>query len=212
MAVACVLPTVARDLVRAPDAARGEHDRFRPEQLEPAALPFVGERAHHPAEVGQQREHRAFHVHVDALVHAVVLQRPDHLQTGAIADVGEPRVFVPAEIPLQDAAVVRSIEQRAPCFQRPDFLRRLSGVQFRHPPVVDVLAAAHGVGKMHLPVVAVVHVGERCSDPALGHHRVGLAEERFADDGDGHALGGGLDRGAQSGAACANHQDIMFVR
>ena len=150
-------------------------------------------------------------MHVDALVHAVVLQRPDHLQTGPIADVGEPRVFVPAEVPLQDAAVVRPIEQRAPRLQRPDFLRRLSGVQFRHPPVVDVLAAAHRVGEVHLPVVAVVHVGERCGDAALGHDRVSLAEQRLADDGDGDALGGGFDRGAQPRAAGTDHQDIMFV-
>jgi hypothetical protein len=47
------------------------------------------------------------------LVDAVVLQRADHLQPGAVAHVGQPRVAVAAEVALQDAAVgVRS--NRAP--------------------------------------------------------------------------------------------------
>ena len=52
MAVAGVFPTVARDLVGSPDAAGGEHDRFRAKNFEPAALAIVTEtrrrRARHP--------------------------------------------------------------------------------------------------------------------------------------------------------------------
>jgi hypothetical protein len=50
-------------------------------------------------------------------------------------------------------------------------------VQLGHPPVVDVLAAAHGVGEVHAPVVAVVDVRERRGHAAFGHHRVRLTEE-----------------------------------
>ena len=55
-----------------------------------------------------------FHVHVDALMDAVILQRADHLEAGAIADVREPRIAVAAEVALEDAAVGRAVEQRAP--------------------------------------------------------------------------------------------------
>ena len=115
------------------------------------------------------------HMDVDALVHAVVLQRADHLQPGAIADMREARIFVAAKIPLQNAPVFRAIEDRAPGLELTHPRGRFLGVQLGHPPIVDVLPTAHGVGKMDLPVVAVVHVGECGRDPALGHHGVRFA-------------------------------------
>ena len=45
VAVAGVLPAVARDLVGAADAAGGQHDRLGAKQLEAAALALVAERA-----------------------------------------------------------------------------------------------------------------------------------------------------------------------
>ena len=42
----------------------------------------------------------ALHVDVDALVHGVLLERADHLEAGAVADVGEARVAVAAEVAL----------------------------------------------------------------------------------------------------------------
>ena len=56
-------------------------------------------------------------MHVDALMHAVILQRANHFQPGAIADVRQPRIFVAAEISLQNAAIFRAIEDRAPRFE-----------------------------------------------------------------------------------------------
>ena len=141
----------------------------------------------------QQRDDRALHVHLDALVYAVVLQRADHFQPGAVAHVRQPGVFVPAEVALQDATVRGAIEQRAPRLQFAHALRRLLGVQLGHAPVVHVLAAAHGVGEMHLPIVARVHVRQGRGDAALGHHRVGLAEQRFTNQANGQPGGRSLD-------------------
>src|SRR6266513_1201647 len=45
-------------------------------------LAAVGDGAGDPFAVLQQLDHRAFHEHVDPLVHCVVLERPDHLQAG----------------------------------------------------------------------------------------------------------------------------------
>ena len=87
-----------------------------------------------------------------------------------------------AEVALQDAAVCRAIEHRAPRFELAHALRRFLGVELGHPPVVQVLAAAHRVGEVHAPVVAVVDVGHRRRHAALGHDGVRLAEQRLGDD------------------------------
>ena len=184
VAVAGVFPAVARDLVGAADAAGRQHDRLRAEHLEAAALALVAERAGDAVAVLEQRDDRALHVHVDALMDAVILQRADHLEAGAVADVGEPRIAVAAEVALEDAAVLGAIEDRAPRLELADAVGRFLRVQLRHAPVVDVLAAAHRVGEVDLPVVAVVDVGQRRGDAAFGHHRVRLAEQRLADQAD----------------------------
>ncbi len=157
---------------------------LRLEDLEATALALVGEHAGDAIAVLEQRDHGVLHVHVDALMDAVILQGADHLEAGAIADVREARIAVPAEIALENAAVGRAIENRAPGLEFAHAIGRLLGVKLGHAPVVDVLAAAHGVGEMDAPVVAIVHVGERGGDAALGHHGVGLAEERLADQPD----------------------------
>jgi hypothetical protein len=53
-----------------------------------------------------------FHAGVDA----VILQGADHFEAGAVADVSEARVAMAAEIALQDAAVLSTVEERAPGF------------------------------------------------------------------------------------------------
>ena len=151
------------------------------------------------------------HVDLDALVDAVVLQRADHLEAGAVADVGEARVAVAAEVALQDAAVLRAVEDRAPGLELAHAVGRLLGVQLGHAPVVEVLAAAHRVGEVDLPVVAVVDVGQRRGHAALGHDGVRLAEQRLADEADRRARRRRLDGGAQPGAAGADDEDVVLV-
>ena len=78
--------------------------------------------------------------------------------------------------------------------------------------LLTILAAAHGVGEMDAPVVAVVDVAHRGRHAAFGHDGVGLAQQRFAHQADLHAGRRGFDRGAQSGAARADDQHVEFVR
>ena len=209
--VAGVLPAVARDLVGAADAAGRQDDRLGPEQLEPAALALVAERADDAIAVLEQLDDRALHVHVDALVDPVILQRANHLETGAIADVGQARIPVAAEVALENLSVLGPIEHRAPRFELAHAIGRLLRVQLRHAPVVDVLAAAHRVREMDLPVVAIVDVGERGGDAAFGHHRVRLAEQRLAHEPDGHAASRGFDCRSQPRSTCADDEDIVLV-
>ncbi len=71
--VARVFPAVAGDAVGAADPAGGEHHRAGAEEMQQAALAVVRERAGYAVPVLEERHHRALHVHVDALVDAVVL-------------------------------------------------------------------------------------------------------------------------------------------
>jgi hypothetical protein len=82
-------------------------------------------------------------------------------------------------------------------------------VQFGHPPVIEELAAAHGIAEVHLPVVAGVDVAHRRRDTALRHHGMRLAEQRLGDD---RRLPPGqprLDRRPQPRAARADHHHVV---
>ena len=131
--VAGVLPGVGRDLERLADAAGGQHHRGRLEQHEPAGVPEVAERPGDPLPVldqagdgglGEDLDHRLRVAELDrvGLLHRddLLLQAPDHLQAGPVADVGQPRVLVPAEVPLADLAVLGPVEDRAPGLELPE--------------------------------------------------------------------------------------------
>ena len=57
---------------------------------------------------------------------------------------------------------------------------------------------------------ALIDVGQRRRDPALGHDGVRLAEQTFANHADRDARGGSLDRRAQARAAGADDQHVVF--
>ena len=150
------------------------------------------------------------HVHIDPLMNAVILQRANHFQPGAIADMREPRIFVAAKISLQNPAVLCAIENCAPGFEFAHAIGRFLGVQFGHSPLIHVLAAAHRVGEMHFPIVAIIHIGERRRDSAFGHDGVRFAEQAFANQADRNAGRRRFDRRAQSGAAGADDENVVF--
>src|SRR5436309_5191666 len=129
VAVASVFPTIARDFVGAADATGREHDRFGTENLEASALALIAESADYTVAIFQQGKNRMFHVHIDSLMNPVILKRTDHFQASAIADMRETGIFVTAEIPLQNPAVLCPIESRAPSFKLSHAIRRFHGVQ-----------------------------------------------------------------------------------
>ena len=141
-----------------------------------------------------------------------VLEGPDHLEPGPVADMGEARMGVAAERPLEDPPVPGPVEDRAPALELADAIRCLLCVELGHPRVVEHLAADHRVAEVDLPGVVGVDVAERRGDPALGHDRVRLAEQRLADEPDVGARRGRLDRGPQPGAARTDDQDVVGVR
>ena len=96
----------------------------------------------------------------------MVLQRADHLQARAIADMRQARITMSAEISLKNPAVFCAVKHGAPGFQLVHAIGRFLGVQLGHSPVVDVLPAAHRVGEMDSPIVAVVDVPHGGGDSA----------------------------------------------
>jgi hypothetical protein len=129
-------------------------------------------------------------------VHRLVLQRADQLQPGAVADVHEALIRVPAERSLRHLAVGRAVEDATPQLELAHAVRRLASVELGHVPVVEVLASEHRVLEVHPPVVLGRDVAERRCDAALGHHRVRLAEQRLADERGARASLRGRNRGA----------------
>src|ERR1700730_2903222 len=210
MSVAGIFPTVARDFVGAANAASREHDRFGAKNSEATTLAFVTTRADNAVAIFEHRKNGVLHVNLDALMNAVVLQRADHLQAGAIADVREPRIFMTAKISLQDAPVFRAIENGAPRFKLAHAIGRFLGVQLGHAPLIDILAAAHGVGEMYFPVVALIDIGEGGGNAAFGHNGVCFSEKRFANQADGHSIGGCLERRAESRATSADYDNVVL--
>ena len=209
--VPCAFPAVARDAIRAADATRRQDHCASLEHAEAAALAIVAERPDDARALVQEGDDRELHVDVEAAVNPVILKRPDQLEAGAIADVREAWIFVAAKIALQDAAIRRAIEERAPGLELAHAIGRFPGVELGHPPVVDVLAAAHGVGEVHLPAVAVVDVGKRRRDAAFGHDRVRLPEKRFAEQSDFDPGRRRFDCRAEPGSACADDEHIVLV-
>ena len=68
------------------------------------------------------------------------------------------------------------IKERTPGFEFAHGIRRFLGVQLGHAPVIQILAAAHGVGEVDFPIVTLVDVRHRRCDPAFSHHGVSLAQ------------------------------------
>ncbi len=86
-AVAGVFPGVRGDLPGLADATGTNDDGLGPECNEAALLAPIAERSGNAITVFEQSCDRAFHVDVDAQVHAAVLQGADHLEASAVPDV-----------------------------------------------------------------------------------------------------------------------------
>ena len=118
------------------------------------------------------------------------------------------RVAVATKVALEDLAVLGAVKERTPLLEFENALGCLLGVQLGHAVVIEVLTAAHGVAKVHHPIVLGVDVTHGGGYAAFGHDRVGLAEQRLGDDADVEAALLGLDGRAQSGATGADDDDV----
>src|SRR5204862_3398700 len=140
-------PGIRSDRPRLADSTGREHNRLRFEYNEPAVLAPVAKRARHTPAIHEEARDRTLHVHVKAHLDAAVLQRADHLQPGAVADVAQALESVSAKSALQDSPIFGAIKKRSPLFQFADPVGCLLCVQLSHAPVVEKLSAAHRVAE-----------------------------------------------------------------
>jgi hypothetical protein len=84
-------------------------------------------------------------------------------------------------------------------------------MQLCHPPVAQVLAAAHGVGKVNTPAIPVIHIPHCRGDATLGHDSVCFAQEGLRNESDLYPSCRGLDSSAQTCPPSANDQNVVFV-
>jgi hypothetical protein len=150
-------------------------------------------------------------VDLNALMDAVILQRPDHFESGTITHVRQTRISMATEIPLENLALFGAIENRAPGLEFLHPVRSLFGMQFRHSRIVQILAAAHRIGKMDAPVIAIVDISHRRGHAAFCHNRVRFAQQRFADQSYLDSGTRRFDRSPQTGAASANYENVVVV-
>jgi len=116
-----------------------------------------------------------------------------------------------AERPLVDASVRVRSNSCAPRLELVDAIRGFLGVDLRHAPVVVHLAAAHRVGgnaPASCPRPFTLPSAAAAPPSAM---TVWLAEQRLADERDFGLLGARLDGGTQTGAAGADHDDVVIV-
>src|SRR5438445_12321684 len=124
-------------------AAGCEYERLGAKADRASCLTPIRDCACDAIAISEQTDDGAPHEDVDALMDAALLQRANHLEAGAIADVRQPLPRMATECALKNAAVSRAIENRAPAFELADAVRRCLRAKLRHPPVVEELAAFH---------------------------------------------------------------------
>ena len=83
-------------------------------------------------------------------------------------------------------------------------------MQFGHAPIIDILAAAHRVGKVDLPIIGLIHRAQRRCNATFGHHGVGFPKKRFANQPHLDSSRRCLNRRAQSGPACSDNQYVVL--
>ena len=211
LAVAHALPRVRRDPPALAGAAGREHDRRRREGDELAGRAPVAERAADALAVLEQPRDRALHEHVDA--------RSARPCPGAC---GSARGRCGRRCARAACGCGRRTRAGTSC---------RSGVRSKTPPHCSSsrtrsgasLACSSAMCQLlrYLPPNIVSWkwtrqlssgstLPERRRDPALGHHRVRLAEQRLADERGPRAVLGRGDRRAQAGAARADHEHVVL--
>src|SRR5579859_1732360 len=211
-AVSRVLPGIGSNGPSFADAAGGDDDGLGFEDDEAAVFAPISESAGDATAVDEKARDGALHVTVETKMHTAILQSANHLEAGAIANVAEASVGVAAESALENRAVIRAIEKRAPLFEFADAVGRFLGVELSHAPVVEKLSAAHGVAEVRLPAVGGIHVGHGGGDSALGHDRVSFSEKGFANHTYRGALRERFNGCAQPGAAGANDENVVLAK
>ena len=113
-----------------------------------------------------------------------------------------------AERALVDLAVLGAGERHAPMLELVDRGRRVAAQVFDRVLVAEPVRPLDGVVHVPAPVV-LAHVAERRGDAALRGDGVRAGREHLGDAGGAQARLAAADRGAQAGAAGADHDHVV---
>src|ERR671921_2365505 len=177
-----------------------------------AVLTCVGQGADDPSFLLEELGDGRLHVDLRVGGEDLPLHGPDELEPCPVADVAEAAVGMAAEGTLGDPALRRPVEECPPLLELVDPVWGLFGEGLDHPPVIEELAAPHGVDKVLAPGVVGVDVPDRGRDTALGHDGVGLAQQALGDDADRQAVLGRRYRGPETRSSGADDQDVVLAR
>ena len=205
------IPTVTGYLIYPAHSSGRNDDGLRVKNLESSTFAIIAECANDVVVIGKQLNDRVLLVKIYPLVDAMILKRAYHFKSRPITDVCETRIFVSSKIALQYSSILSPVEQGPPRLEFSHAIRGFLREQFSHSPVVEILAAAHGIGKVYFPVVAVINISQRRSHAAFRHDRVRFSQQGPAHHTDGHASGRSFNRRAQAGATRADDKHIVIV-
>ena len=207
-AVARTRVGVRRAAVEAPGAAGREDHGLRPDCLQPAVQQIPGDHALAAVVVDHELPREELVVGRNVALQHLLVEDVDQDVPRDVRCVRSPRLARRAERALRDAAVLRPREDGTPVLELVDVVRRLLAEDLDRILVAQVVRALDRVVGMLLRAV-LGGVAERGVDPALG--RAGVAADRvdLREERDIGALVESLDRGAHSGAAGTDDQDVV---
>jgi hypothetical protein len=226
---------VGRDAIDAPEAAGGDAGRARHVGHELARGEVARDHPVAARAVVDQRERLHAFVHRDAVRDRLVAHREQHRVPGAVGDIAGAPLARAAEIARGDEAVrlvalgerdalavhhhlvlaaLHAVPRHAPGRELAHRLRRGVHEHAHHVLVGAPVAAAHGVGEVHVLVVALAHrrVAEARLHAALRRGRVRALGRHQAQHDRLQAAPAHADRGAQPGEAAADDQHVGLYR
>ena len=200
---------VRRRAVEAAGAARGEDHRLPAEELQAAVQEVPADDALAAAVVLDQAPREPLVVDLDVALHELLVEHLDQDVAGDVRRVDRARGAGGAERALRELPVLAAREERAPVLELVDVARRLAREDLDRVLVAEVVGALDGVEGVRLRIV-VARVPERRVDAALGRAGVAARRVELRDHGDVRARVVRLDRGAHTGAAGADDQDVVL--
>ncbi len=211
---------VGGDLEHLAEAAAGEQDGLRAEDVEVAGGLVVGDDPGHPAlpavvGEGDVEDHELVE-EGDAPLHALLVERLEDHVAGAVGRVAGPPhgglsvvAGVAAEAPLVDPPRRGPVERQAEVLELDDGVDGLAAHDRRRRLVDEVVAPLHRVEGVPLPRV-LLDVGEGGAHPALGGAGVGAGRVELRQDR-GAAVAGDFDGGPQAGATGTDDHRVVAV-
>ena len=171
----------------------------------------------HRAVLHDEVEREILDEEIDLVLHALAVERVQHRVAGAVGggagalcDALAVIRSHAAEGALIDLAFLGAREGHAEMLEFVDRFRRIAAEIFDGVLIAQPVRTLDGVVHVPAPVV-LAHIAERGGDAALRRDRVAARRKHLGDAGGLEASRCAFQRGAQSGAAGADDDDIECV-